>query len=515
MLFRCTLAALCLASLLPLWLVRYPPLFDWPNHVAAASAWAHYSDPAWHFARYYELRLGPVAYWTYYALVRGLTPLVGLFVADRLTLSLYVIALPIGMVLLARRFGRSEWLALLVFPVLWNWNLASGLIPFCLGMALLPFALVAFDRFCEQPTVARAALALATAIATFFSHLLPWGMWLGAAGLIGLLHRGLGWRTLALRLVVWLVPVVVAVWVMRYGGGYGMSGLGFAPHFVSLSHSLHEAQLYLLDAWVGREDDVLLLLWALVFIALKLTARRETLTLHGLRAEACVLVAVVAYFVLPRSVTRPSYWWGINVRFAALAWLFASLCVSGPIDVTRGWRRWLLVPAALLGFAFAGMTLVHWRRCDAWFGAREFDRLANEIPRDARTLVLGFGRGHNEPSSKRTFIERYPALLSAFWGGYYPSHFDQFPIGYRERFPAPSWQTPERFRWDYQAHWYDYVLVYAQPGLGSGQATLVDQAGPWQLWKTAQPRIDAPPAPPYPKGWADDPNWRPGMPVHD
>lgn len=173
------------------------------------------------------------------------------------------------------------------------------------------------------------------------------------AGLIGLLHRGRAPGALALRLAVWLAPLVVGLWVLRHGHGYGMGGRGLEPHFVSAPRSLRDAHMYLLDAYVGRDDDLLLLSWALVFAALKLSAPCSAVTLHGLRAEACVLVAIVAYFVLPRSVTRPTYWWGINIRFAAIAWLFAGLCVSGPIELGRGWRRWLLVPAALIGFAFA------------------------------------------------------------------------------------------------------------------------------------------------------------------
>ena len=50
----------------------------------------------------------------------------------------------------------------------------------------LPFAVAAFDYFCEKPSWGRAALAAAAGTAVFFSHFLPWTMYLGCAGLVGL-----------------------------------------------------------------------------------------------------------------------------------------------------------------------------------------------------------------------------------------------------------------------------------------------------------------------------------------
>jgi hypothetical protein len=120
-----------------------------------------------------------------------------------------------------------------------------------------------------------------------------------------------------------------------------------------------------------------------------------------------------------------------------------------------------------------------------------------------------------EPSTRMPFVWAYSALFQAFHGGYYPTNFDEaFPLVYTERFPAPGFRNPEWFKWDYQARYYDYVLVYNKPRLGDGQSDLVAAAPPWALWKVRGARIDVPPGPPYPHAWVDDPDWRPGMPPH-
>jgi hypothetical protein len=333
------------------------------------------------------------------------------------------------------------------------------------------------------------------------------------AGMIGLLHERRDWRTLLARLGVWLVPVVVGVWVVRHGQGLKMGHVGrLAWRRVTVATSLEELHWYLLDVFVTDEDDLITVLLVALFVVLRLTAPRRRPTLHELRAFGCFLVPAVAYFVLPRSLLAPSYWWGVNVRFAVPAALFGALCVPGPVE---GRRRWVMAPVALAALAFAVATSWHWRRADAFFGARAFDRLAAMPPPGARVLVLTYPP-INEPSLRQNYAQSYPALFQAFHGGYYPTNFDEgFPLVYKERFPAPGFRNPERFRWDYQARYYDYVLVYRSMHFGEGQAAdLVATEEPWSLWKLRGARIDVPPAPAYPRGWVDDPDWRPGKPIH-
>src|SRR5262249_27334788 len=62
--------------------------------------------------------------------------------------------------------------------------------------------------------------------AVFFSHFLPWAMYLGCAGLAGLAHRGLTKKSFAQRIGVWLVPAIAGALVMRGGSGHPLGRLG-------------------------------------------------------------------------------------------------------------------------------------------------------------------------------------------------------------------------------------------------------------------------------------------------
>src|SRR6478672_7049064 len=180
-------AALVIVSCAPIWGVRYHPLPDLANHMAASSVWVHLRDPRWDFAQYYALNLGLNPYWGYYVPMRLMAPIVGIDLANRLVLSLYVLSLPLGVTWLAVRLGRSAWLGLFAFPFLWTFCFTFGFIHTSLGLALVPGAVA----------------AIALGLAVFFCHVVPFLLYIGCAGLVGLLHRERTPRRMLARVGVW------------------------------------------------------------------------------------------------------------------------------------------------------------------------------------------------------------------------------------------------------------------------------------------------------------------------
>ncbi len=505
--FRVVFGVLALASLVPIWSVRYPPLPDLGAHVAAVSIWHYLHDPAHDFAQYYSLKLGPNPYWGFYFTLHLLSYVFGLELATHVVLSAYVVGLPVGMTWLARRFGRSEWLGLLAFPVIWTFTFNIGFLPCAFGIAFVPFALAAFDAFCERRTIARGAWAALAGVASYFFHPVAWGMFFSAAGLIGLLHRERSPRRLLGRFVVWAPSFVTGVLVTLYGRGKGVGSHHFAVSRVSTWTSLVEFYDWVWNNCTGHEDELFVALLAVGWLALLVTARGARLKLHELRAEACLLTALVAYFVLPRSLHQPVYWWGLNVRYATLAVLFATLCVPGEI---AGARRWLLVPVVAAGLGFAVDTTVHWRRANAFCAG--FDELA-KIPKTGDRVLFVIEPPWNDPSVRQSYAQIYPGWYQAFHGGYLGWGFDDgFPFRYRRRYPVPEWHLMN-FDWERHARYYDYVMVFQGQWMmfagHLGQVQRIGAAGKWELWKLPGPRVDDPPGPAYPSGWAFDPNWRP------
>src|SRR5277367_4466165 len=76
---------------LPIWLVKYPPLVDYPNHLARAFVLHHLHDPHYDFAHWYAPDWGPNPYLLADLLMQAFQSVVGIYVAGRLMLTLCVL----------------------------------------------------------------------------------------------------------------------------------------------------------------------------------------------------------------------------------------------------------------------------------------------------------------------------------------------------------------------------------------------------------------------------------------
>jgi hypothetical protein len=526
--FLACFVVLAVASLVPVWAIRYHPLPDLAVHLAATAVVHFHDDPHFDLAQYYTLHLGLVPYWGYYAPMHLLAYPLGLATANRAVLSLYVVGLPAGMGVLARRLGRSVALCLFGFPLVWCFNFYVGFISCCIGFALVPFALASFDAFCARSSWGRGVLAAVLGIALYFTHPLPWGLYLACAGLLGLFHavpEGEDRLTaVAHRAVVWLVPFVVGLHFTIHGAGLNMAqtAQGFRGSYVPWRESAGELYHWIWDNCSGPEDEILAAILVVAWVALRVVARRPAsgspsspwrerlpALLHGWRAEACAATALGAYFLLPRSILSPAYWWGINLRFAPMAALFGALCIPGAI--TRR-RRWLLAPVVLAGLGFAVDTWIHWQVAMRFTAG--FDDVAAKIEEGERVLFVIYPPWHDPSVVNINYALIYPDVLQAQRGGYMPWNFDEgFPLRYAKRFPAPSWREHD-FRWEAHARYYDDVVTFQQGdrnpfGSHSQNVKEVVASGKWILWRLPAPRDDTPPLPPYPSGWATDPAYVP------
>ena len=131
----CAIAVALLASAMmaaPLWVGRFLPLLDLPQHLAITTVLLHHDDPAWQLAAYFEPQRGELTpYWAHYLALEWLGRVMPVDVAARVFLTLYVFALPWAAMALARALGRPPALGLLAIPLALNANLYYGFIAYC------------------------------------------------------------------------------------------------------------------------------------------------------------------------------------------------------------------------------------------------------------------------------------------------------------------------------------------------------------------------------------------------
>ena len=200
---------------LPLGLLRFPPMVDYPQQLALAAILRWYSDPARRFRATYELALGaPHGLWK--LAVAGLAWALPIEAAGRLAVALSLAAVGPAALFLCRRTGRPAGYALLALALTYNyaffWGFVDNLLAFPLTLAGLALA----DRLFEQPFTARSWLALALVTALFYTvHLQFLLIFAGAVGWLAL-ARSPGWRRSSLWLSALLPGLAVSLGVMSF-----------------------------------------------------------------------------------------------------------------------------------------------------------------------------------------------------------------------------------------------------------------------------------------------------------
>jgi hypothetical protein len=498
-LFVGLVALLAAATIAPIWVARYLPLLDVPNHLSAVAVWHYYDDPSWNFAQHYQLNLVPLPYWAHYYTVHLLTYVTrSVEVANKIFLSGYALAVPAGAFAFCRRFDRSPWLTLLSFPLVWNFNLADGFVAYCAGFAAVPLALVLVDRYAERPTWPGALAVVVVGSLTYFFHLLAYALFLVCAGLIVLVQRrALSPRLLIARSLPVLSCAGVGLWALRRANSMGFRKVtGTHRQWVrdGLDTTLTQVPERLFNFVPGHADEWMIVTLAAVWLTLAITdARRRDLeppARHGAGhrwgVELCLLGALVLFVVLPRSMKQPFYWHLINGRFVVALAFFALLSLRGAIG---GRRRWLLLPVVVAHLAYMGAICRAFVRFNR--NAAGFEALVDRIPRDQEVLTLIL-RPMGDVNVNVSAFNQFPSYVQLRHGGYNFYNFAEgFPLKYKHKLPAPSWSHAETFNWETHSRGWGYFLTFREGWeaapmkvpLATGKVELVGESGVWKLYR--------------------------------
>ena len=423
--------------------------------------------------------------------------------ANKIFLTAYALALPAGAWALARRFGRSPWLALFVFPLVWNFNLGDGFIAYCAGFAAVPWALVLVDAHCEEPRWQSALAVAVVGSSIYFFHLLAYALFLVCAGLVVLAQpRAFSPRLLVMRALPVLSCAAIGGWALEHANNmnfHRVTGAGRDLIYDPLVERLAQIPDRLINFLPGHVDEVALIVAVVCWLALALTGARadggepraddaepRERSPHVWGIELCFLAALTLYVAVPRSMQRPFYWHMINGRFVVAMALFAALTLRGPI---AGRRRWWMAPVVAVNLAYCVALGAAFREFNRH--AAGFDEVVAQIPRGKQVLTLIL-RPMGDSTVNVSAFNQWPAYVQLRHGGYNFYNFaDGFPLVYRKHLPAPAWSHAEGFDWNAHGSAYDYFLTFREGWqyspmerpLADGKIRLVAHAGEWRLYQ--------------------------------
>jgi hypothetical protein len=496
-------AALWICTLIPLWVPRYLPLLDLPNHIDAIAIWHRYYDPSWRYSEFYDLQLPPVPYWGYFFPVHVLAYLFPIEVANKIYLSIYALALPVGCLILAVRMGRSPWLAIFTWPLVFNMNFMFGFITCCAGFAELPFCIVALDLFLETPTRKRAIALFVMTTLLYFTHVLPWMYFGVAAFFLAFCH---GWHPRRILAAAGLMLPSLAIAILGWKAtktGFSdikhSGSLQFEAKWEKMQQLLQDFPNRLLTMWqTDDKSDWFLLVIGCLWLLVVLSSRDDDEKRPGFkwRLEMLFFLALLATFELPIYQKKPVDLWMVGGRYASLAAILGALLPRGAIT---GRRRWLMLPVVAACVWYPLMLNKHWMRFDK--RAAGVRHLMAKVPRGSSTLTLVVGDYTDLDADPQSvpWIQ-FHSYAQLYGGGFNPWALQTgFPMVAKKdkRLPAPTWKQPHSFRMDDHGLFYDYILTGFEPidgalFQGDHRAELIGHDGIWRLYHIVKPRTDEP-----------------------
>ncbi|MGD1157196.1 MAG: hypothetical protein ABSA41_15380 [Terriglobia bacterium] len=159
--------------LAPIWTVRYPPLVDYPNHLASAFVLAHLKDPAFHFSQFYRAEWNTYPYLTMDAILLGLQQFMPVELAGRVLLSLCVLSVPVATWFFLRHANPGEE-GLAFWSLLVSNNLfffLYGFLNLQLSLALCLLTVGLWLRYLERPRWRSWCILLVLTTGLYFTHL--------------------------------------------------------------------------------------------------------------------------------------------------------------------------------------------------------------------------------------------------------------------------------------------------------------------------------------------------------
>jgi hypothetical protein len=488
--------ALVTVQLIPIFNNRLLPMLEAPRDLSIARVWhsAHSAD--WHISDYYtplfKLWPGTLSYYLLDLFLYGLP----IEASHKLLLSVYVVLFPLSIAFLARALGRSAWLGILAFPLVLNRSFMFGYTGVLLGGALAFLALAALVRHLDEGRGQLALLFLS--VLAFLANLATFAVYLVAV--VGLM--ALSWRqTKRLRSALFALGPTLALTLgfALDSGGERVLGDEWVATFKDLPALIGDFPKRVLDVMPGSNDMRLLgvVFGTVLVLALWKGVKDETPGPERRRLLVILIALFSGYSLLPWELKEPF----VESAYAArLAPLLAAGFLLLPRRPLVGAQRIILIPV-IAASVYLPLKLGKLYRD---FSRRNsgFLRLAHEVPRGSRSVVLIAGMRYSRESIDLATDGAAPGAVFWHWGGwplalnggYVPYILEKTPfVRVDKQLTAPKQPVSDRVPLRQLPHFDFYFTRGVTEAFDREPALhIVDQFGDWTLLRRVYDLSDEP-----------------------
>lgn len=465
----CAFWSTALLFALALWVTPFPPLIDYPQHVAVGAILRRMADPSSPERALYDPNF--ITYnGGFHVALAALSFLVRPETAGKLLLSVYPLAFAYAVLALVRAAGRPRWYALFALPVTWSFAVGWGFANYFMSV---PFVILAFALWRRASRGEKGALWKVMALSAFLSYThvlatLCLCVMIGVAGLRSFPELGRTWKERFLG----LARLPLAVWPAIAWSVFAFLHNRNSPHANwegwdeglddPLWYKLLHVTAYTVGNFSDHSDQLLLTLSIGLVIVLWQWPREKTAAEPIMKAEAITWSAL--YCVVPKVFIAT---WFVFERFPAFA--VVSAVAAAPIANGFAPERWIRKAAAALAIASGLNTVWHFRAIP---DEADASAILDDIPEGKRVIAVTWSNT-GQPVVLREMWVHLLAYYQARRPGqiaYSFAKFESMPVHYAVGKAPPA--IPGGMEWDgnkyspfepYARYW-DTVLVRSPDG---------------------------------------------------
>lgn len=412
------------------WATPFPPLTDYPQHVAVGALLRRMLDPSSPERALYDINL--VTYnGGFHVLIAALSFLVRPETAGKLLMSLYPPTFAYAALALVRIGNRPLWYAFLALPITFSFVVGWGFANYTLSV---PFVLIAYSFWLrahrgEPGQMWKVMLASAFLSYTHVLATLCLCVMIGVTGLASFPRSAetLGGRILA------LVKLPVAVWPAVLWSCVVFVKNRYSPHANwegwddgiddPLWYKLLHATAYAVGNFSDHTDQFLLALAAAIVIILWQWPRQKTPAEPAMKLLA--ITFGVLYCVIPKVFIAT---WFIFERFPPFFWVFTV--AAAPVAVGSFPLARVLKPLGIAVALTASMnTVLHLSRIP---DAADADAIIDDIPEGKKVIAVTWSNTGHPVILREMWVHLlayYQARKSGLIG-YSFAKFESMPVHY-------------------------------------------------------------------------------------
>jgi hypothetical protein len=319
------LILLALISAIPIGLVHFLPLFDYPHWVYQAHVLSHYVD----YQSWYKVNWMPVPNLGSTLPLLLLAPLVGAEVGTKVLLAIYAVTMVLGFAYCVRSITGRPVVTELVGPILvYNYFFYNGFLSYTLGLPIILVAIGFMIRFGTKLNRSHLVVIALLSCAAYLCHLFIWLPLLLAIS-IGVITRKLN----QILLLSQLPPILLLI-VYTYNRN-SSGGIDFQP-YESVPNKLFS--LFGPDQMFQRADPletilpimILNVITFLIIAWLSFRAIRSATTTKSM--DSTRFLALFTIYLFISAILIPFTWFAgmgsIDQRLSYSAYMIALVLVA-------------------------------------------------------------------------------------------------------------------------------------------------------------------------------------------